>query len=408
VLLPLWSSWYFFALYANAANGGQGYEAAAPRQQAEDLLDRYLLAKTRQLVRDVTEQMDAYDIAGACETVRSYADMLTNWYIRRSRQRFWDERAEAFDTLYTALETVCRVAAPLLPLVTEEIWRGLTGGRSVHLQDWPEVSEQASADADADLVARMDRIRQVCSVALGVRKANGLRVRLPLRSLTVVTADAAGLAELAPIVADEVNVHEVRLMDVADAGAADFGVTERLTVNARAAGPRLGKDVQKAIHAAKAGLWSVAEDGTVSAGDVVLVEGEYTVETVVSGALGQESRNAVAVLPGEGFVVLDTEVTAELAAVGLARDVVRVVQQARRDAGLQVSDRIRLTVVGDDEVWRAVLANQDLIVGETLADSFGAAGDLDALPAGEGVTLATVGDGRTVRVKVERLVRYTG
>ncbi|HEX5512194.1 MAG TPA: DUF5915 domain-containing protein, partial [Actinomycetales bacterium] len=232
-----------------------------------------------------------------------------------------------------------------------------------------------------------------------------LRVRLPLRSLTVVAPGARDLADrFADIVADEVNVQQVQLVDLADASESDFGVTQRLTVNARAAGPRLGKQVQAAIKGSKSGDWSVSDDGTVTSGGVELAEGEYTLETVVAEPAGDgaSASRAVAVLPGGGFLVLDTEVTPELAQIGLARDVIRVVQQARRDTGLDLSDRIRLTVVGDDAVWQAVLAHQDLVVGETLADSFGAAADLDAVPAGQGVE-ATVGDGHTVRVRVEKL-----
>ena len=140
VMIPLWNSWYFFQLYANAFNNGQGYDAKASTTSG-DPLDRYLLAKCRQYVEQLTREMDSYAIADACETTRNFLDVLTNWYIRRSRDRFWGDNTEAFDTLYTVLETVCRVTAPLLPLTTEEVWRGLTGGRSVHLADWPLASE---------------------------------------------------------------------------------------------------------------------------------------------------------------------------------------------------------------------------------------------------------------------------
>jgi isoleucyl-tRNA synthetase len=397
VLIPLWNTWYFFSLYANAANGGEGLEARR-RTDLPNVLDRYLLAKTRQLVVDVTEQLDVHDIAGASETVRVYLDVLTNWYVRRSRDRFWEEDADAFDALYTALEVLTRVAAPLLPLVAEEVWRGLTGGRSVHLTDWPDPEE---LPADPALVEAMDAVRGVCSTALGLRKGNGLRVRQPLPALTVVTPEAGDLQAFAGLVADEVNVKDVRLVDLGSAAEAEFGVTQRLVVNARAAGPRLGKDVQTAIRAAREGDWTTAPDGTVTAGGVALAEGEYEVQTVVAG--DGDGTSATGALPGAGFVVLDTSVSPELAAEGLARDVVRVVQQARRDAGLDIGDRIRLTVVGDQPVWEAVVAHQDLVVSETLADSFGAAGDLDRLPPGDGVAEATVGDGLTVRVKVERL-----
>ena len=118
------------------------------------------MANTGDLVRNMTAQLDNYDISGACDELRSYLDMLTNWYVRRSRQRFFDENVDAFDALYTALETVCRVAASLLPLVSEEIWRGLTGGRSVHLADWPDAG---LFPANPGLVEAMDRVQQICS-----------------------------------------------------------------------------------------------------------------------------------------------------------------------------------------------------------------------------------------------------
>ena len=395
VLIPLWNAWYFFSLYAGAFDGGKGYEATWSTT-SDDVLDRYLLAKLRVCVENVTAQLDAYDVSAACASVREVLDVLTNWYIRRSRERFWGEDdTAAFDTLYTALEVLARVAAPLLPLTTEEVWRGLTGGRSVHLTDWPDAGD---LPADPDLVAAMDRAREVCSAVLALRKAHGLRVRLPLSSVTVASTEAAALQRFAALVADEVNVGEVRLVDLADAG--DFGVTTRLTVNARAAGPRLGKAVQGVIRASKSGDWQVVDD-VVTAGGVELAQGEYQLDTVVAGGDADGGR-AVGTLPREGFVVLDTVVTPELEAVGLVRDVVRVVQQARRDEGLHVSDRIRLTVAADVAVWEALVQHQQLLMTETLAVQAGMSGDLGHLPPAEGVTEATVGDGLTVRVRVER------
>ena len=249
VIIPLWNAWSFFSLYANAARGGEGYDAQWSTAST-DVLDRYLLAKLREFVATMQSQMDAYEIANACDTMRSFLDVLTNWYIRRSRDRFWggeDESATAaFDTLYTTLETVCRVVAPLLPLTTEEIWRGLTGGRSVHLTDWPSYDDLPE---DHALVASMDRAREVCSTVSALRKANQLRARLPLAALTVVTADPAALQGFTDVIRDEVNVKEVRLVDLGTADEAGFGLTQRLVVNARAAGPRLGRDVQTVIKA---------------------------------------------------------------------------------------------------------------------------------------------------------------
>ncbi len=384
VMIPLWNSWYFFQLYANAS----GYEARR-RTDSTDPLDRYLLAKCRQFVERATAEMDDYAIADACETTRGFLDVLTNWYIRRSRDRFWGDNTDAFDTLYTVLETVCRVTAPLLPLTTEEVWRGLTGDRSVHLADWPLAGE---LPADDDLVATMDKVREVCSATSALRKARSLRTRLPLGSLTVVTSDFARLSSFVGIVADEVNVKAVRLLDPEAPEAASYGVSQRLTVNARAAGPRLGREVQQAIQGSKSGDWSVAEDGTVTAGGLELAEGEYTLETVAGSA---EESAAVGVLPSGGFVVLDTAVTPELAAEGLARDLVRAVQQARRDAGFDVSDRIALTVGGSDAVQAAARTHERLVTEETLATSY------DVTAEGEG-TQVTVGDGEKAWVSVRR------
>ena len=405
VLIPLWNTWSFFALYANAADGGRGYDARWSTGST-DVLDRYLLAKLRDFVAAMGRELDGYEIARACDTMRGFLDVLTNWYIRRSRDRFWDSAnagssstTAAFDTLYTTLEVVTRTVAPLLPLVTEEIWRGLTAGRSVHLTDWPQVSD---LPGDESLVASMDRAREVCSAALGLRKAAQLRSRLPLRELTVVTSDAADLEAFAGIVADEVNVRQVSLVDVASAGQADFGVGQQLTVHARVAGPRLGKDVQTAIKSSKSGDWSVDADGLVTSGGLELLEGEYTLDTVVDQG-ARTGERAVGMLAGGGFVVLDTTVSPDLALEGLANDVVRAVQQARRDAGLHVSDRIQLTITGDPTVFEATVTHQARIVEETLATQFSSAPQLDALPLGDGSVEVTVADGERVRIMVRKL-----
>ena len=321
-------------------------------------MDRYVLSRTDDLVATVTAQMDAYDIAAACESVREHLDVLTNWYVRTQRDRFWAEDADAFDTLWTSLEVLTRVMAPLAPLVTEEVWRGLTGGRSVHLADWPTVGA-----SDESLVAAMDQVRAVTSTALGLRKAAGVRVRQPLRTLTVAVDDADALAPYADLLAAELNVKTVDLV-TADAGTAErFGITQRLAVNARAAGPRLGKGVQAVIQAARAGDWSVQGE-TVVAGGVALEPSEYELTTVVGSEGG-----AAAVLPGGGFVVLDLTLDDDLRAEGYARDVVRAVQDARKAAGLQVGDRIVLTLDVPAEHLAAVETHRDTIARETLAVS---------------------------------------
>jgi isoleucyl-tRNA synthetase len=397
VLIPLWNSWYFFALYSNAVNGGDGYSASWSTS-SEDPLDRYLLAKCRQYVEAMTQQLDDYEVANACDSTRAFLDVLTNWYIRRSRERFWATGGEldtaAFDTLYTVLEVVCRVTAPLLPLTTEEVWRGLTGGRSVHLEDWPSAD---SLPDDQALVTAMDQVREVCSATSALRKAGSLRNRLPLSTLNVVVADPGSLKGFEGIVADEVNVKDVRLLAVDSQEAATYGASQKLTVNARAAGPRLGKDVQAAIRGSKSGDWSVDEAGVVTSGGLVLEEGEFTLETVVGSA---DADSATGMLPSGGFVVLDTAVTPELAAEGLARDLVRAVQQARRAADLDVSDRIALTVAGSAAVQDAAREHQTLIVGETLATSYAV---VDQVGPAERVETVTVGEGQEATVAVSRV-----
>ncbi len=357
VLLPLWNVWHFFNLYTNSANGGAGYEAKRSTTSS-DPLDQYMLAATGQLVREVTEALDTYEVSDATEAVRQYMDTLTNWYVRRSRQRFFDEDTQAFDTLYTALETLVKVTASLLPLASEEIFRGLTGQRSVHLTDWPDANEFPS---DVSLLETMETTRKICSVGSSLRKAKNLRVRLPLAELKVVLTDAARLeGTYASVIKDELNLKSVTLIDAEGVDSASYGISQQLVVNARAAGPRLGKNVQQAIKGAKSGDWSVT-NGVVTAGGLELVEGEYTLDTVVDA----EGEIAAAVIDG-GFLVLDTEVTEALAAEGTARDMIRAIQSARKDADLQVSDRIHTVITAEPATIAALEANRELVAGETL------------------------------------------
>jgi isoleucyl-tRNA synthetase len=400
VVLPLWNVWYFLGLYANAAGPKdaegrpQGYRGRT-RYESEDVMDRYLLARTGDLARGVRASFEELAIADAAEQIQDYLDMLTNWYVRRSRDRFWEGDEQAIDVLSTCLETLCQVAAPLLPMVSEEIWKELTGGRSVHLTDWPDAD---AFPADAELVAQMDDVRAVASLGNSLRKKEGLRARLPLAQLTVVHHDPASLAPFAEIIADELNVKEVRLVDVASEESRSMGVEQRLSVNARAAGPRLGKQVQAVIKGSKTGDWSVAEDGTVTSGGIDLVEGEYTLDLVAGSDSAAEGR-AIGVLRGGDFLVLDTRVTPELEAEGTARDVVRAIQSARRDAGLDVSDRITLTVAGDQAVVDAVAAHRNLVAGEVLATEL----DVPADPATGAHEASEKVSGGTVTVSVARV-----
>lgn len=376
-LLPLWNAYYFLTLYANA-DGVEGKR----RTDSQHVLDKYILAKTCELVADVEARMDRHDIVGSCDMVQQFVEALTNWYIRRSRDRFWEGDSDAIDTLHTVLEVTCRTIAPLLPMVTEVIWRGLTGGRSVHLADWPLVHEIPN---NAALVDVMDRVREICSTALGLRTAHKLRSRLPLQSLRVAAKDADRLGEFADIIRDELNVKEIILTT----DIAAYGRTE-IALNARVAGPRLGKQLQDVLRAVKAGEWSLGPSGQFFAAGVELKEEEIVRRTVAVGS------GAMAPLPGDsGFVMLDIEVTPALHIEGIARDVVRAVQQARRDADLSVSDRIRLTVDGDAQVMAAVRTHESMIAEETLATEV----RYEKVDIG---VVGRVGDGFEVLVQVER------
>ena len=367
-LLPLWNAWSFLQLYAP--------ECGVWRTDSENILDKYILAKLAGTRDVITDALEANDIAGACDELRLFCDALTNWYVRRSRSRFWDEDREAIDTLHTVLEVVTRLAAPLLPLVSEVIWRGLTGERSVHLADWPTESE---LPADPELVSAMDDVRTVCSTVLSLRKAQNLRVRLPLPEVTVAAPDAERLRPFLGLIADEVNVKKVDLTDDVDV----HGRFE-IAVNARAAGPRLGKSVQTVIKAVKAGDWTENADGVVVAAGIELLPEEYTQKLVAA-----EPDSTAALPNGAGLVVLDSVVTEELEAEGWAKDRIRQLQDARRAAGLDVSDRINvvLEVPEDRKDWAD--RHRDLIAGEVLATSFtiGEAGD-SAVDLGDGIRAA--------------------
>lgn len=351
-LLPIWNAYTFLQLYAE--------QEAKFDTSSTHVLDRYILAKTHDLVANVDAALAGTDIATATEEVRLFADVLTNWYVRRSRDRFWggeDANPEAFNTLYTVLETTTRVVAPLLPHVAEVIYRGLTGERSVHLADFPKAEDYP---ADADLVSAMDATRAVASAASSVRKANKLRNRLPLPKLTVAFAGSQSLADFADIIRDEVNVKEVELTDDVDSVG-----TFQVVCNAKVAGPRLGKDVQRAIKNLKAGNYERRGDEVVVDGDIVLSPEEYTER------LQAANPDSTARIEGlDGLVVLDTEVTEELEAEGWAADVIRGLQDARKNSGFDVSDRISvvLSVAEDKKEWAE--RHADTIAGEVLATEF--------------------------------------
>lgn len=364
VLNPIWNAYYFFTLYANT----DGVKARL-RYDQEAVLDRYGLSKTRVMVESVQQRMDDYDLAGTCQVVKEYLDALNNWYIRRSRPRFWGEagdedRQSAYDTLYTCLVTLCRAVAPMLPLLAEKVYTGLTGEESVHLADWPDASVMPH---DKDLVAQMDRVRDACSVGLALRENAKLRTRLPLPKVTLAGADAAAMQPFVHLLQDELNIKDVAFADDLEA----YG-TFRLQVDAKVLGPKLGKQMKDVLAATRSGDWSL--DGErAKAGGVTLEAGEFVLQLEPKPGL-----TAAALSSNDVVLVLDTEVTPELEQEGTARDFVRLVQQARKEAGFHVSDRINLFAETDAATKVALEAHGSYIAEQVLADGItfgGAAGD---------------------------------
>jgi isoleucyl-tRNA synthetase len=361
IINPVWNAYSFFSLYANADGLTAEFDTSST-----DLVDRYILAKTRELVESVTNAMDAYDLPGATATAQSFTDALNNWYIRRSRSRFWAPTSEAnpgdkqaaYNTLYTVLVTLSRTLAPLLPMVTDEIHRGLTGGDNVHLADWPAADVLPS---DPELVAAMDQVREVCSATLNLREAEGIGVRIPLAELTIAGNDTDVLVEFADLISDEINVKKVTFSTDLDAFAARV-----LKPNGKLLGPRLGKGMQDVLAAARAGQWSPNDDGTAAVGEHTLTPDEFEIalEPATDGAVGGLSS-------GDAVVVLDTDLTPELVNEGHARQLSRWIQDARRSVGLEVTDRIALTIATDAEVQGWLEPHTDNLAAQVLAIQLG-------------------------------------
>ncbi len=388
VLHPLWNAYVFFCMYANADRS-----VGRPNASSTDVLDRYVLAKTRDLVERVAGRLDSYDLPGACGEIESFLGALNNWYIRRSRDRFWAPAAQAdpadkqaaYDTLYTVLMTLVQVAAPLLPLVSESIHRGLGGSGSVHLCDWPDAG---ALPGDDDLVAVMDRAREVCSAALGIRVARGIPARQPLRSATVAGRGSEELAPFADLIASEINVRSVILTT-----ELDDDVRFVLRPRGEVIGPLLGRATQAVMAAARSGDWTRSGDGTVVAAGQRLSPDQY--ELVLEAAPEHPS----AALPGADLVVtLDVALDDELLAEGAARHLVRILQQGRRDVGLHVADRIELTLDLPAGLAAAVAPHERFVAEQVLALSVTHA-DLRSDPgAGSGSV-----DGQEFRFVISRV-----
>ena len=349
---PLLNAYSFFALYANL----ESLEPAAI-SDADGAMDRYILVKLGVLAKDAHSALSRYDIPEACRAASAFMDVLTNWYIRRSRNRFWEEeysksKHDAFNVLYTVLVRCCEILAPLLPILAEKLYRGLTGARSVHLADWPDAR---SFPDDRALAHEMDLVRGACSAGLGVRDRFRLRVRLPLKRAVVAHPDAPALEKYAATVRDELNVRQVEFSD----DLAAFG-KRQIKVDPRI-GKRLGHKMKEVLAAARKGEHELLEDGRALVAGETLARDEFEMRLICDDGGEAESFG------GTGAVILDISVDEEQRREGTARDLVRVVQNARKDAGLHVSDRIALGVDGSSAVVEAAKCHAALIASQTLA-----------------------------------------
>lgn len=350
-LIPLWNAFYFFCLYANA-EGVQGHMTTT----SLDVLDRYILSKLKALVETMTGAMDAYDMMTACQESADFLEILNNWYIRRSRARFWDGTDQAaFDTLYTVLVTLSRILAPLMPFMTEYVYKSLTGAESVHLTDWVTADDLTQ---DKDLIRRMDLVRAVCSTAKAVREEKKLRNRLPLASMTVAGEQVDELAPFVDIIKDEINVKEVGFVKDIDVLATHF-----LYLKTPLIGKRLGPYMKDIMAASKTDDWSIREDGTLFIAGQVLNAEEFELRLVLKDGI-----DGMALPDNTAVVQLDTRIYPELEKEGIARDFVRLVQTARKEKGYHVSDRIQVTfTASSDLVKDALLMHENYVMEQVLA-----------------------------------------
>lgn len=355
-VIPLYNAYHFFTLYANA----EGIEAKEDYSSTE-ILDRYILAKLSDLVREVDAEMASYEIAAACAKITAFLEILNNWYIRRARSRFWGDGKtgeNAYNTLYTVLINLCKVAAPLLPMTAEFIYRNLTGAESVHLADFPSAHEVNASDRG--LVENMDKVMEICSKAKSLREEKSLRVRLPLAKLTVAGQNLEKIVDFADIIKEEVNVKDVLFESNFD----DYA-SRTLYVFTPIVGKRLGAELKKILAAASSGEYEISGNECKVAGQVLL-PGEFEERLIIKPDI------AGATLSGNyAIVMLDTVITPALEREGIARDFVRSVQDARKNEGFNISDRINLAYFTEDETSKqAMVEFADYIKEQVLAISF--------------------------------------
>jgi len=317
-------------------------------------LDTWIISRLNRLVATVVGGFEAYDLQIPTRAITEFMDELTNWYIRRSRRRFWKsendgDKLGAYETLYHVLVTLTKVMAPITPMISEAVYRGLTGAESVHLERFPEFSRTSifpTLDAD------MNRVREIITLGLALRWQKKIRVRQPLASITIGEPLSEYFQE---IICEELNVKEVKIEDMSH-------VARKICKpNAKLIGAKFWKAVQDIIREAKAGNFSELDAGQIQVGEYILENWEYEI------AYEPIEWVSLDVMSGSGMVVaMDTEITKELELEGYARDIVRIIQDLRKEAGYSVSDRIRVNLSGDS-IDSILALFSDYITSETLS-----------------------------------------
>jgi len=366
VLLPLWNAYSFFVTYANIDRWHPEEKSNATFLQAtssRSKLDRWILAELGHLVRCFEEKMDAYELDAACREIPDFLDKLTNFYIRRNRRRFWkseadDDKNTAFCTLYVVLKTFCQVLAPICPYITEEIWQNLKTSHdtpSIHHSDYPKSNFVDDTEANA-LRLEMDSVRTIISLSLSLRAKKKIRVRQPLSLLRIALPKHLSkemILENKAILLEEVNVKQIEIV----CNPKELG-EQIATPNARKLGPVFGKDMQHIIREAKAGNFVQHDDGSIT----VAEKWNIAQEDITIGFIGKEGED---VESEKGIVVaLNTTISDTLKKEGVAREIIRHVQELRKEAQYDISDRIIVGISGADEV---VAEFGDMIRSEVLA-----------------------------------------
>ena len=342
ILTPLWNAYHFFTLYANAGN-----ITAQEKTDSENVLDKYILAELSELISVVSTALNEYKPDAAIKEFVRFLDVLNNWYIRRGRARFWDEDQDAFNTLYVVLNNLCKVLAPFAPFVSDYIYKNLTSAESVHLEQFP-----VAKSYDHKIVEDMRRVQSIVSVGKQLREQYKLRNRLPLSKMTVAGTD---LTEYADIIKDELNVKEIEFTSDVSSVADSFVylITPKI-------GARLGGALKEIIPAVKRGEYEIS--GTnLNVGQYTLNSDEFENRLTV-----KEGITGAALPDNTAVIVLDTEINSELVAEGLANDTLRFIQDTRKTAGMDVSDRITLEYNADPALANAIEQHRQHIMSEAL------------------------------------------